>query len=123
MNKPTKLNVIIIDPLMSIIHQKTIDNNLDGLRGAIDDHNIELVRIDDDNDMFCDEEGLFRENQSYFIIKGKERIIPIAGKCVVLGNTPDGDSSDVKMSVTDLAKMIEFKTRTEMYYLSKEGKI
>jgi hypothetical protein len=115
-NAMTKqIKAILIDPYLKTIMATNIDNSLKGLQSAIGDHYIELVRIDDRNDMYVDEEGLFRENQEFFLIKGTERVIPIAGYGIIVGSNPDnGKQINTSLNVTDIAKMIEFKTLNEI---------
>jgi hypothetical protein len=110
-----QIKAILIDPYLKTIMATNIDNSLKGLQSAIGDHYIELVRIDDRNDMYVDEEGLFRENQEFFLIKGTERVIPIAGYGIIVGSNPDnGKQINTSLNVTDIAKMIEFKTLNEI---------
>lgn len=110
-----EINVILIDPLFGTIMQATINDDLKSLQHAVGDHHIELVYINDDNIMYVDEEGLFRENQDFFLLKAFDRKIPLAGKAVILGNDMEnGESISTKMTPLDAAKIIEFKTLYEI---------
>lgn len=109
-----EIKAIIIDPYLRTISATTIKNDLEGLKHAIGDHWIELVRINDKNDLYVDEEGLFKENQEFFVITGNNGSFPLAGKGVIVGNTPTGNQRDTNLTVADIWGMVEFHTREEM---------
>lgn len=117
-----QIDAILIDPFMKTIISTNIENSLKGLQKAIGDHYIELVRIDDKNDMYIDEEGMFRENQEFFLIKGSDRAIPIAGYGIIVGvNNNNGKQKNTSFKPTDIAKMIDFHSREEMQILASQG--
>lgn len=117
-----KIKAIIIDPFEREITETEIENNLEGLKGAIGDHWIELVRINNQNDMYVDEEGLFRENQQFFVMTGNQRKVPIAGKAVVVGSdVSTGDQINVTMSLDNIKCMVSFYSAFEMQIMSERG--
>ena len=109
-----RIKAIIIDPELQLMVETEIDNTLQGLQHAIGDHKIELVRINDKEDCYVDKEGLFRENQSFFILNGMQVSVPLAGKAVIVGATPMGNQTDTKLNLCKVSSMIEFKTRNEI---------
>ena len=107
-----KIRAITIDPFLKIILETEIENSLSGLQGAIDDNMIEAVYIDDKNVMYVDDEGLFKQNQSFFVFN-KE--VPLAGKAVIVGaNHTNGTDVSTKLKVTDVAAKIGFHTVQEI---------
>ena len=117
-----KIKAIIVDPHKREIYETEIENNLEGLKGAIDDNWIELVRINAQNDMYVDEEGLFKENQQFFVIAGRERKLPIAGKAVIVGSdTSTGDQISVNMPLDVIKSMVSFHSVMEMQIMSRRG--
>ena len=116
------IDAILIDPFLQQIISTRIENSLEGLKKAIGDHYIELVRIDDKNDMYVDEEGLFREDQEFFVIHGSERIVPIAGYGIIVGSNPrTGNQINTSLNVTDIGKMVSFHSKLEMALMSQSG--
>ena len=117
-----KIRAIIIDPFEREISETEIENNLEGLKSAIGDHWIELVRINGQNDMYVDEEGLFRENQQFFVMSGSQRKVPIAGKAVVVGSdTSTGEQINCNMPLDVIKEMVSFHSVLEMQIMSKRG--
>ena len=120
--KNEDLKVIVVDPALCLIYEKTIKNNLEGLQHAIGDHHIEFVAIDGKNHAYVDEEGLFREDQQFFVINYPNgNKAPIAGKAIILGDDGEGGEADTTLSVTDIGKLITFNTRDETYKMSQAG--
>lgn len=106
-----KIKAIIIDPHLRLIIQTEVEDSLEGLQHAIGDNQIELVYLDDGNIMYVDSEGLFKQNQRFFIYNNR----PFAGKAIVLGDDPEnGKTVSTKSSVTDIASHVQFRTIEEI---------
>jgi len=107
----SKIKVVIIDPFLQIIREGEIDGDLLSLQKSVGGHNIEIVYLDNDNIMYVDEEGLFREDQQFFIYNKR----PFAGQAVVLGDDiKNGDSIACNSTVLEIAKKVEFHTASEI---------
>jgi len=108
----TKLiKAITVDPYLKMITESEIENSLEGFQHAIGDHFIELVRLDDNQLMYVDSEGLFRENQQFFVYNKK---FPFAGKAIIFGDNGEGGSIDTKYIATDVAKKVDFHSVEEI---------
>jgi len=110
-----KIDIIVIDPLLKIISTKTIEDTLSDLQESIGGHGIEIVYIDGGEIMYVDEEGLYRDNQSFFVYTSDDGVkTPFAGKAIVLGTNGAGESASTKFSVLDISKKIEFLSVSEI---------
>jgi hypothetical protein len=106
-----KIRIIVIDPHLKTICESEIENTLKGLQHAIDNNNIELVYLDKPNIMYVDDEGLFKENQQFFLYNRR----PFAGKAIVLGDDPkNGNTVGTKSTILEIASHVEFRTVTEI---------
>jgi len=110
-----EIDVILIDPFLRTIIKSTIENDLKSLQHAVGDNHIEFVFVDDENIMYVDEEGLFKDNQKFFVLDVHGRKMPLAGKAIILGNDMEnGETIGTKMNALDAYKIIEFKELSEI---------
>ena len=115
---PKKIKAIVIDPVMCMITETTIDGSLESLQHAIGDRRIEVVYLDHPNVMYVDEEGLFLPNQSYFVYNDET---PLAGKAVIVGVGEDGQTIGTSLNVTDLLSKIAFHSASEIVAMNLQG--
>ena len=107
-----KIKAIIVDPFLNIIQEAEIEDTLEALQGAIGDHHIETALYINDKDvMFVDSEGLFREEQQFFVYDEK---FPLAGKAVIVGTGSEGETIGATVTALDVAKKIGFHTVSEI---------
>ena len=105
----SKIKAIIVDPFTQKITEAEIENSLDWLKGAIDDNRIELVHLTEFEDLYVGKEGLFKANQQYFEVHSNGRVIPLAGKGVIVGNNPlSGDNRSTKLTKQRVSEFIRF---------------
>ena len=66
--------------------------------------------------LFVDEEGLLKEQQFFFEIKGVHRVHqPFAGNGFIAGcDIETGDSTDVKMTLDEVKALVTFNTIQEI---------
>lgn len=65
------------------------------------------VYLNTENDcVFVDDEGLWKDNQAFFRIEGYPE--PLAGRGLVLGTDDEGESCSPKLSFDDVRRMISF---------------
>ena len=107
---------VLIDPISKTVSDIEIENNLTGMQHAIGDRHIELVRISNREDLYVDEEGLFVEDQEFFVITGDTgNQVPLAGKGLVIGSTPAGNNKSTKLTAIEVRNMVEFHSREQMF--------
>lgn len=66
---------------------------------------VEIAARDGNDVVFVDEEGLFHKKFGCFTFDGSH---PFHGSAVVCGGTPSGDSADVKLTVEEVRRRVQF---------------
>ena len=74
--------------------------------GLLDCRYFGVVRIDDSETLYVDDEGLYVENQRFFTWNGYPN--PLAGRGLILGTNEDGESIDTDMEPEDVEKLVTF---------------
>ena len=67
-----------------------------------------MVRIDDVNSIFVDDEGLLRQNQLYFEYSASGRVFQLAGNGLILGVDDEGNSISPTLTVEDVEGKVNF---------------
>lgn len=89
------------------------DQTLHALQKAVGGF-IELVRVDDQNDLYVNEEGLINGTQEFFSFMGAHQ--PFAGNGVIIGVTVEGESCDTTLTLDQIKGRVKFLTSEEAYY-------
>lgn len=98
---------ILIDPYEETIEVVDYSGDWKDISTLIGCDIFSTVYVDNSTDTFyIDDEGLFVENQKYFKLTGNPQ--PLAGRCLVLGTTDDGDSTDCVSSLEDIQDMVSW---------------
>ena len=103
---------ILIDPFTRTITERDIAR--DGLKDIYDSISAECfccVALDRGDALYCDDEGLYRENQEFFAIGRYPQ--PIAGRALILGCDPEGNSVTPKVSLDTVRKHVRWLTPAE----------
>ena len=101
------MKAILIDVYNKDIKEVEYDNTLQNIYDLIDCRAFDIVRIDDANDIFVDDEGLLKDNL-YFEYSGKERIAQLAGSGLVLGYNQEGETIATTLTVEDVKGKVRF---------------
>lgn len=64
----------------------------------------DVVRIDDENMIFVDDEGLLNGTRYFFMLKGYPQ--PFAGKGLLMGSNDEGDTVSSSMRLEDVQKLV-----------------
>jgi hypothetical protein len=111
---------ILIDTKNRTITQVEVVRNEEGsILPSIYDHvkcsMVEVVPYNDFNDVYVDEEGLFKVNEDTTFFKLKEYPQPISGNGLILGfDSKTGDSVDTDLSVSEVVGMVTFMSAYEV---------
>lgn len=97
---------ILIDPTTKTVSAVDVAPGLDAIYKLIDADAFDAVRLPNTDVIYIDDEGLYREDQTYFAIPGAMQ--PFAGKGLVVGSTRDGDDADAKLTVEQVRAMVRF---------------
>lgn len=103
---------ILIDPFTRTITEREIER--DSLKGIYDALGVECfscVGLDKRDTLYVDDEGLFRENQEFFLIGNYPQ--PLAGRALILGTDPEGRSVTPRASIDLVRGVVRWLTPTE----------
>jgi hypothetical protein len=93
------MRAILIDPVAKTVTALDFEGDFRAIQKAIDVDCFTIIRPFPDNDdtLYLDDEGLFKDNQSFFLLDCYPQ--PLAGKGLILGTDGDDD--------TDCASTVE----------------
>lgn len=97
---------ILIDPFTETIEVVDYSGDWRDISTLLGCDLFTTVYIDDEDTLYIDDEGLYVEDQRYFKWKGYPQ--PLAGRGLVLGCTPDGDSTDSSKTIEQIQDMVEW---------------
>tara|TARA_Y100000004_G_scaffold194770_1_gene260166 strand:+ start:692 stop:1123 length:432 start_codon:yes stop_codon:yes gene_type:complete len=100
------MRAILIDPFTQKIEVVDYSGDWKDISTLLGCELFTTVYIDDEDTLYIDDEGLYVENQRYFKWKGYPQ--PLAGRGLVLGCTPDGDTTDSSKTLEDIQGMVEW---------------
>ena len=103
----SKMKAILIDVKNQEIKEVEHDNTLQNIYDLIDCRVFDVVRIDDVNSIFVDDEGILKDNL-YFEYSGSGRVFQLAGNGLILGVDDEGDSTSPTLTVEDVEGKVRF---------------
>lgn len=108
-----KNRCILIDVEAKRITEVFIEEGLQPIYDVLKCDYFESVRIDDTNDLYVDEEGLFKvdENTKFFQYGTSQYLV---GNGLVTAHNDMGETIDTTLSVDDVEKMVKFYTYEEV---------
>ena len=101
------MKAILIDVKTQEIKEVEHDNTLQNIYDLIDCRAFDLVRIDDVNSIFVDDEGILKDNL-YFEYSGSENVFKLAGNGLILGVDDKGESISPTLNVEDVKGKVNF---------------
>ena len=101
------MKAILIDVKTQEIKEGDHDGKLQNIYDLIDCRTIDIVRIDDVNGIFVDDEGLLKDNL-YFEYSGSENVFKLAGSGLILGVDDEGNSISPTLTVEDVKSKVNF---------------
>ena len=102
------MKAILIDVYEKEIREVDYDGTLDFIYFNLACKTFDVVRVDDVNSIFVDDEGLLRQNQLYFEYSGSYGIFQLAGNGLVLGVDDEGNSISPTLTVEDVKGKVSF---------------
>jgi hypothetical protein len=100
------MKAYLIDPYEHSITGVDYSGDYKDIYKLIDCRTFDCVGFNGDDTLYVDDEGLYKNNPEFFMIKGYSQ--PLCGKALVLGVDRDGNSIAPKISLTNLKKMVTF---------------
>jgi hypothetical protein len=101
-------NTFLIDPIAQQITEVHFHGDYAQIYKLIDADCYDMARINEEGDGICvDDEGLFKEDQSFFYFDGYPQ--PLAGKGLVLGcRASDGETVAPHLTLQELRDKVKF---------------
>lgn len=101
------MDAYLIDPFKREVTTVQYNGDYHHIYALIDCECFDIARINAKGDgIFVDDEGLFKEEQAFFIVKGYGN--PLAGKGLVLGSDDEGNSVSPHITLDELRSRVMF---------------
>ena len=101
------MRVILVNPFDETVKEAVYGGDFREIYDLIGCRTFTVQMIDEDNDLFLDDEGLLVEgDQRYFEYKG---LGTFAGKGLIMAHDDEGDSKATTLDLMEVSSMIEFK--------------
>lgn len=101
------MKVFVIDPANLDIYEAEYNGSIDEIYQLGDFDCFDVASFNAENDgVYVDDNGLFKEDQSFFAITGYPQ--PLAGKGVVIGCDEEGASVEPSVSLEWLHQNVKF---------------
>ena len=116
------MKAYLIDPFEKSVAQVEYDGNYKNIYKLIDASMFDAAEINNDLDVvMVDDEGLFvpLSLQEYFYLRGLPR--PFAGKGLVLGTDPEGESCAPRISLEYLRSLVLWPSKAQIKEFSDAG--
>jgi hypothetical protein len=94
---------ILINPIDQTIKQVVYSGNFKEIYDLIDCRTFDVVRLNNRDDMFVDDEGLLMDNR-YFTIGNKN----YAGRALILSHDDTGDTIGTELTVQDMESVVQW---------------
>jgi len=101
------MKAILIDVKTQEIKEVEHDGEIQNIYNLIDCRAFDLVRIDDVNSIFVDDEGILKDNL-YFEYSASGRVFQLAGSGLILGVDDEGNSISPTLTVEDVKGKVNF---------------
>lgn len=100
------MQAFLIDPVAREVTAVEYDGDWQNISKLIGARVFDVARLQNGDSIFVDDEGLFREEQSFFMHTGYGN--PLAGKGLVLGCDEHGDSTAPNCTLEELRAQVQF---------------
>lgn len=114
------MRAIKIDSINRTISEIEITKSYKDLQAIVDGTiTIAFYYPDQKHICFVNDEGLLNNPTHFFLSKQYPQ--PLAGNAVIVGNTPNGNSKDCKLTIDEVKDSIKFLTLLEVQIMIRKG--
>ena len=103
----SNIKAILIDVYEKEIREVDYDGTLDFIYFNLACRTFDVVRVDDVNGIFVDDEGILKDNL-YFEYSASDRVFQLAGNGLILGVDDEGNSISPTLTVEDVKGKVNF---------------
>jgi hypothetical protein len=105
------MKAILIDTNTEEIKEIEFDGTLHHIYELVDCATFDVVRIDETNGIYVDDEGLFVEDQIFFTYHGNQTSLTLAGNGLVLGVNGGGETISPTITLAEVEEAVDFQPR------------
>lgn len=105
------MKAILIDVKKEEVREVEHDDTLKNIYELVECATFDVVRIDNTNGIYVDDEGLFVEDQLFFTYHGDTYSQTLAGNGLILGVDSEGNSIAPTITVEEVEEAIDFEPR------------
>ena len=105
------MKAILIDVHTQSITEVEHDNTLDNIYELLNCRTFDVVRIDEVNSIYIDDEGLFVDDQLFFEYGGDAQSVRLAGNGLILGVDDEGNSISPTTTIEEVKGRVGFLPR------------
>tara|TARA_A100001201_G_C3984961_1_gene169801 strand:+ start:289 stop:627 length:339 start_codon:yes stop_codon:yes gene_type:complete len=106
------MKAILIDVKNEEVREVEFDDTLKNIYELVDCATFDVVRIDETNGIYVDDEGLFVEDQLFFTyVHYNNYCQTLAGNGLILGVDSEGNSISPTLSLEEVQEAVEFQPR------------
>ena len=111
------MKAILIDVKNEEVREVEFDDTLKNIYELVDCSTFDVVRINETDGIYVDDEGLFVEDQRFFIYHGTNRdgshgrVQALAGNGLILGVDSEGNSISPTLTVEEVREAVDFQPR------------
>mgnify|MGYP003113218032 FL=1 len=105
------MKAILIDVKNEEIKEVEFDGTLHNIYDLVDCATFDVVRIDETNGIYVDDEGLFVEDQLFFTYHGDNYSQTLAGNGLILGVNGGGETISPTLTLEEVQEAIDFQPR------------
>ena len=105
------MKAILIDVKKEEVREVEHDDTLKNIYELVDCATFDVVRIDNTNGIYVDDEGLFVEDQLFFTYHGDTYSQTLAGNGLILGVDSEGNSIAPTLTIEEVQEAIDFEPR------------
>jgi|TARA_R100001224_G_scaffold113524_1_gene99212 hypothetical protein len=105
------MKAILIDVHTQSVTEVEHDNTLDNIYDLLNCRTFDVVRIDEVDSIYVDDEGLFVDDQLFFEYGGDAQSVRLAGNGLILGVDDEGNSISPQTTVEEVEGRVGFLPR------------
>ena len=105
------MKAILIDVHTQSVTEVEHDNTLDNIYELLNCRTFDVVRIDEVDSIYVDDEGLFVDDQLFFEYGGDAQSVRLAGNGLILGVDDEGNSISPQTTVEEVEGRVGFLPR------------
>jgi hypothetical protein len=105
------MKAILIDVHTQSVTEVEHDNTLDNIYELLNCRTFDVVRIDEVDSIYIDDEGLFVDDQLFFEYGGDAQSVRLAGNGLILGVDDEGNSISPTTTIEEVKGRVGFLPR------------